>query len=62
MDPPQPTARRPSRRPANGFKLLKAGPKDIASYGWEQAQSDFAAGNAVFLLDADHMAEVFGDS
>lgn len=40
-------------------ELLKTGPSDIASYGWEQAQADFAAGNAVFLLDADHMAEVF---
>jgi multiple sugar transport system substrate-binding protein len=39
--------------------LLKSGPSDIASYGWEQAQASFAAGNAVFLLDADHMAEVF---
>jgi multiple sugar transport system substrate-binding protein len=40
-------------------QLLKAGPSDIASYGWEQAQADFAAGNAAFLLDADHMAETF---
>jgi len=41
------------------IELLKAGPADIASYGWEQAQAHFAAGNSVFLLDADHMAEVF---
>jgi multiple sugar transport system substrate-binding protein len=40
-------------------QLLKAGPADIASYGWEQAQQYFAAGDAVFMLDADHMAEVF---
>ncbi len=40
-------------------ELMKTGPADIGSYGWEQAQSGFAAGNAVFLLDADHMSAVF---
>lgn len=43
------------------IQLLKAGPSDIASYGWQQAQANFAAGNSVFLLDADHMAAVFED-
>jgi multiple sugar transport system substrate-binding protein len=42
-------------------ELMKAAPADIGSYGWEQAQSGFAAGNAAFLLDADHMAAVFED-
>lgn len=42
-------------------QLMQYTPNDIGTYGWEQAQSHFAAGNAIFLLDADHMSAFFED-
>jgi multiple sugar transport system substrate-binding protein len=41
--------------------LMKTAPADVASYDWQQALSYFAAGNAVFFIDADHMAGSFED-
>ena len=42
-------------------EIMQYAPKDVATYDWQQAQSYFAAGNSVFLLDADHMSAVFED-
>lgn len=40
-------------------ELMSLAPQSVGSYTWYEAMNDFAAGNAVFFLDADHMAEFF---
>ena len=42
-------------------EIMQYAPKDVATYDWQQAMSYFAAGNSVFLLDADHMSATFED-
>jgi multiple sugar transport system substrate-binding protein len=42
-------------------EIMQYAPKDVATFDWQQDMSYFAGGNAVFLLDADHMAATFED-
>lgn len=41
--------------------LMQLAPQAVGSYTWYEAMNDFTAGNAVFFIDADHMAETFED-
>ncbi len=38
---------------------MSTAPKAVGSYTWYEAMNDFAAGNAAFFIDADHMSETF---
>ncbi|MBC8159598.1 MAG: sugar ABC transporter substrate-binding protein [Roseiflexaceae bacterium] len=42
-------------------ELMSLAPQAVGSYTWYEAMNDFAAGNAVFFIDANHMAEFFED-
>ncbi len=41
--------------------LMSVAPRGVGSYTWYEAQNDYAAGNAAFFIDADHMSAIFED-
>ena len=46
-------------------EVMKYAPDNVGTFTWYEAMNHFAAGNAAFFIDADHMAETFeapGDS
>ena len=40
-------------------ELMKHSPDNVGTFTWYEAMNHFAAGNAAFFIDADHMAETF---
>ena len=42
-------------------ELMSYSPDNVGTFTWYEAQNHFAAGNAAFFIDADHMAETFED-
>ena len=42
-------------------ELMRYSPDNVGTFTWYEAMNHFAAGNAAFFIDADHMAETFED-
>ena len=42
-------------------ELMSYSPNNVGTFTWYEAMNHFAAGNAAFFIDADHMAEAFED-
>ena len=42
-------------------ELMRYSPENVGTFTWYEAMNHFAAGNAAFFIDADHMAETFED-
>ena len=42
-------------------ELMTYSPENVGTFTWYEAMNHFAAGNAAFFIDADHMAETFED-
>jgi multiple sugar transport system substrate-binding protein len=42
-------------------ELMSYSPENVGTFTWYEAMNHFAAGNAAFFIDADHMAETFED-
>jgi multiple sugar transport system substrate-binding protein len=42
-------------------ELMSYSPDNVGTFTWYEAMNHFAAGNAAFFIDADHMSETFED-